>query len=593
GDTVYYTVNDYYDWPYARCTLVTQQHCTYDAGEGRHYWSVQASDGFLTTDGPSWEYTVCDGRRAGVNDDYGPIVAGERALENMSRDENDIGPREGWDPTESVDPETWLEPSVDPGRDPDCEVEAEESTAGGEYEAYRIGKPIPADAEEGVDFANVRYTVYVGTTPSPSEQACAYVAAASCFVGMVQPGLTYYWQVSVSEGHGASYASSPVWSFTASECSAQGWCPGGEERRQLAIPDDSIPIVFGDTETSPGNVEAVELEAGFEHGESPSATPGRELLEGDSTRQTCDAQNTQSGACTVILVHGFAGVTNPSQSGVGQWSSIGTFFAARGYDWRRMAWYGGECQASADVGHHESHNMWMANHHIDKTGCGGVEHSLRHDRDTDIRHVAFHFAWWLYNHHSQRNETVEIVAHSLGGLMVRYAVAMVERQAAGLLEPNERWWPEKLLVENVVTLATMHDGVISACYSTWAQAQNMCFDKKTMKWLRANAQNPQASDGTIWGVMGSEVDEWVSERSAVALATTLKVKYLCDGDDMCKPPAYQHDEYYRDGNLAADAYMAYLGADASGKLVWFRTKSGPRPVLLAFNLANQENYGGA
>jgi pimeloyl-ACP methyl ester carboxylesterase len=136
-----------------------------------------------------------------------------------------------------------------------------------------------------------------------------------------------------------------------------------------------------------------------------------------------------------------------------------------------------------------------------------------HDNDTDIRHLAWHLANWLRDHIPD-DPPVDVVAHSMGGLIVRMALA---KQSHGD-------WPA-LDLEDVVTLGSPHAGVNFASWNGTVQGDQMEPESFFMAWLANNAANPQGVGGTEWTVMGSAGDVVVPRRTATNMAAAERVRF--------------------------------------------------------------------
>lgn len=126
--------------------------------------------------------------------------------------------------------------------------------------------------------------------------------------------------------------------------------------------------------------------------------------------------------------------------------------------------------------------------------------------NTDLHAVAQQFAWYIWTNYTSKGKVVDVMAHSMGGLIVRAAISGVQRHQAG--------FPDHLYIEDAVTLATPHGGALLAypCDSVLhlLQCQQLKVHSAFMNDLRANAQNPQgANGGTDWSELGSPDDELV------------------------------------------------------------------------------------
>jgi pimeloyl-ACP methyl ester carboxylesterase len=158
-----------------------------------------------------------------------------------------------------------------------------------------------------------------------------------------------------------------------------------------------------------------------------------------------------------------------------------------------------------------------------------------HDNNTDIRHLAWHLAKWL-DEFIPDDPPIDVVAHSMGGLIVRYALAKQINQ-----------WPV-LNLEDVVTLGTPHAGVNFASWTGTTQGEQMEPESFFIWWLGQNATNPQGSGATEWTVIGSSGDVVVPRGTATNMEAAARVRYgllpwpiAHDG--------YMHEDQWRDTRL--------------------------------------------
>ncbi|MFT3922321.1 MAG: hypothetical protein QM778_07285 [Myxococcales bacterium] len=140
--------------------------------------------------------------------------------------------------------------------------------------------------------------------------------------------------------------------------------------------------------------------------------------------------------------------------------------------------------------------------------------------NTSIRVIARLFAWHIYRIYSSKERAVDIVAHSMGGLITRYALYRVAAQ-----DPD---FPPYLLVEDVVNTSTPHAGStpLAQLCSTNTQCQEMQPGSALLNELAANAQQPEGlgplgggstQGGTDWTLLSSEYDAIVNTTSARAM----------------------------------------------------------------------------
>jgi len=85
-------------------------------------------------------------------------------------------------------------------------------------------------------------------------------------------------------------------------------------------------------------------------------------------------------------------------------------------------------------------------------------------KDEPIDRLACLLAWYIYFDYTQFGQPVNVLAHSMGGLLIRYALGATDAGVFGF-PPSPLW------VSNVVTVATPHTGIYGA-YRTAAQQNN-------------------------------------------------------------------------------------------------------------------------
>jgi len=179
-----------------------------------------------------------------------------------------------------------------------------------------------------------------------------------------------------------------------------------------------------------------------------------------------------------------------------------------------------------------------------------------HTINTPIEHLAYHLAWNIYNTYSSRGQPIDVVAHSMGGLLIRYALAATDRGVAG--------FPPYLLVEDVVTLGTPHGGS-RAFAGPLIQVAEMKPGSSLLKSLEKRGFNPQGMGGTDWTAVGSDDDTVVAADRAVGtdrdrvprdmyIGARHKVWYTAVNH-------LEHSDYYKvkTDNVTATAFVAVPG----------------------------------
>ncbi|GAA4803048.1 esterase/lipase family protein [Streptomyces ziwulingensis] len=143
----------------------------------------------------------------------------------------------------------------------------------------------------------------------------------------------------------------------------------------------------------------------------------------------------------------------------------------------------------------------------------------RRGTDASLRSLGRALAKDIYRRYTSKGKSVDLVGHSMGGLIVRAALTGVQQKLPG--------WPTKLYVEDVVTLGTPHDGLstlagigCSLAYGT-RQCQDMRHESSFLDWA---AQSPQGTQGTDWTLIGAADDDVVDD-SALRMSASHDVWY--------------------------------------------------------------------
>lgn len=161
-----------------------------------------------------------------------------------------------------------------------------------------------------------------------------------------------------------------------------------------------------------------------------------------------------------------------------------------------------------------------------------------HDRHTSIEHLAYHWAWAAAD--AADGRCAHIVGHSMGGLIVRYALARV---AAG--DPE---FPD-LCVRTVVTLGTPHAGSGLAWGCVELQCQQLRHGSAFLRMLDTADAGGDLGTDTLWVAAGSMHDSVVSPPSQLAMPADLRFVY----DVPLADTPIVHGHYFDARPAAADA----------------------------------------
>jgi hypothetical protein len=223
-------------------------------------------------------------------------------------------------------------------------------------------------------------------------------------------------------------------------------------------------------------------------------------------------------------------------------------------------------------------------------------------RDESIWALGRKLSWEIYHRYSSKGQTVDVIAHSMGGLITRMMLIGVQQR-----------YPEFapfIFVEDVVTYSTGHGGLSALgtenCSGLLAGPRSLqCSEMSAQSGILAfmaqiqHGQNPQSDIGTDWTLVGSERDDIVRPHSAIAMAHVgHKVIYTVNqsnGQDenyTCRTlqtctldHSYYHDVFFPNDNWDFDYCMYYWSCNMQGNngpgYGWARARGwGQDPVEL-------------
>jgi hypothetical protein len=276
------------------------------------------------------------------------------------------------------------------------------------------------------------------------------------------------------------------------------------------------------------------------------------------------------GSRPVIAIHGVDVLGDPGADCGGNWNDMERKF----HDWGlgpafiEVSYYHGDTHCDHTINHHGRHGR----HH----GSGHYSNGT-HGANTDIRHLGYHLAWYIYRHFTSQGRTVDVVAHSMGGLVIRYALAQVARD-----HPR---FPPRLAVEDVVTMGTPHGGARAAVWlCPYTQCDQMHAGSAFLEWLEEHAWEPDGVGGTDWSTFGSDDDNYVAADRAVFMGACHKTWYLSSSN-------IEHDDFLhvRSGDTGAKKTTADVRR-RNCPHDWVTDETSHWPVRRAYLAATSENY---
>ncbi|SDS67989.1 esterase/lipase family protein [Actinoplanes derwentensis] len=249
---------------------------------------------------------------------------------------------------------------------------------------------------------------------------------------------------------------------------------------------------------------------------------------------------------TVYFIHGFQISTGNPEANCKQWDKMKKAYTGLGAKVVTVAYYKKDKNCSTRV------SSW--------------------ENGASIKTMAKSLAKNIYDKYTSKGKSVDVVGHSMGGLIVRAAITGVQRKEAG--------FPSKLYIEDVVTMGTPHLGVNKAKASLCRLlvCREMSEGSSFLKWL-GKTKNPQSAQGTDWTLIGSNKDGVVAEKSATS-QTGSKAGWMSAGHKI----VYQdsagvgHSEYY---SLNKGTYSLKYWNFTNPKWVPQSAGVGLNPVLAA------------
>ena len=221
---------------------------------------------------------------------------------------------------------------------------------------------------------------------------------------------------------------------------------------------------------------------------------------------------TRSGADTILVIHGY----NPDgridcfdDGDYDGFSQVRQYLkGTHDVDGQQRQW--GRSSDIRGIGFYKNDSGCTVNlAYRDAPNCNGYMPDGMNSKDIgtpneSIYHISCELAWYIHDEFGTHpGWNIEIVAHSMGGLIIRNAIYQIWKNKAPLVMPSTLGG-----ISDVVTLATPHQG-LSALQGIFApnpgsrQIQEMKQGSYFMNEMQNSAQNPQAARGTDWSLIGT------------------------------------------------------------------------------------------
>lgn len=195
-----------------------------------------------------------------------------------------------------------------------------------------------------------------------------------------------------------------------------------------------------------------------------------------------------------------------------------------------------------------------------------------YSKDTDLRHLAYVLAWYVYDTYTSKGQTVDLVGHSMGGLMIRWALSRVAAHDAA--------FPPNLKVANVVTISTPYDGAISAVKNLAAckdslECKQFEAGSSFLKELAASSPLP----GVDWTALGGGDCDLMSAASATDVQPAHRLSWT--------QPCYDHNKILFDDSQNLDATATFSNP---GNPTPTTTQSAPHSLAAVLRALQSESW---
>ncbi len=211
------------------------------------------------------------------------------------------------------------------------------------------------------------------------------------------------------------------------------------------------------------------------------------------------AKTYSNNGVPVIYVHGFdpSGAIPYGCDGMPNFGTIQQFFSQHG-------WWG----ATYGVGYYNGDGRCDALLQNEAWRCTGWYAGSEGTTNEDVRHKSCELAWYIWDNFTSAGVAVKMIGHSGGGIIIRQAIADTPYVGA---------FPPYLMVEDVVTAGTPHQGILTSSGFWYCggctevaqieQANALMVDLNSTSFRGGFGRNPQAgSAGTDWTTMASYND---------------------------------------------------------------------------------------
>jgi pimeloyl-ACP methyl ester carboxylesterase len=272
---------------------------------------------------------------------------------------------------------------------------------------------------------------------------------------------------------------------------------------------------------------------------------------------------TAAAETQLLLVHGYGSSSKGKDCNGSTWRNALTYYQDAG---------GRERSSMSTVGYYEGD---------EPADCDVIVGDGQATNERPIQDIARDLATYIDDAYTSKGKPVDIIAHSMGGLITRVA----------LLGSAQGWngFPSKLEVSNVVTLSTPHQGVADPSAHDDEQWRQMAPGSSLLERLHAEGSGlgDDWAKGTDWSLVGSHEDATVTHASGIDKGNDADQKY-----------GYQ-DDAGDSGEVTHGGVRTLYGENKYSLKYWHSsgdhpphdTKRGWSPLKTAFQAATKDGDG--
>jgi|GEM_PF-6503776 len=262
----------------------------------------------------------------------------------------------------------------------------------------------------------------------------------------------------------------------------------------------------------------------------------------------------------ILLVHGYnVGAVSPCDV----FGTVQKYFPGLGWSGNIKALYyysnKGQCDTPMDFG-----DTRCDNYHTNDPDP--FQSYAEGQTSETIQHLGCRFAWYVWDNYTSQNKNVRVIAHSMGGVVVRWAMYATKIRDKNTLGQNAL--PSSLGISRIVTVSSPHNG---ASFPHNGGGPGIVVDEQGaeldpgsdfLKVLNSSTGlDPEVgSTYTYWTTIGSEGDNTVSDSSAIYMGSDAKIVYRKApfNDPNMKPQNLDHGSILSDGVSYDPSGKAYM-----------------------------------